>query len=167
MALTADQFSTTITTPNMTSTPPITHSKDIHTISEVDGGQASSHFGVYQQTTVGSGDVRSGLSYRRLSTPFLIVRRWFPNFSSAKSSLSLTRLPSPSAIKRLQSHYNSLWARYPLRGRRKPLLQLFVLILFSFPIYRALDSPTLLGSLLQSQTRTSALQILHIFISAL
>ena len=57
MASTVDEFSTTTTTAIMTSTPPITHSKNIHAISAVDGGPASSYFGVYQQTTFASGDV--------------------------------------------------------------------------------------------------------------
>ena len=57
MASTVDEFSTTTTTAIMTSTPPITHSKNIHAISAVDSGPASSYFGVYQQTKFASGDV--------------------------------------------------------------------------------------------------------------
>ena len=41
----------------MTFTHPITQSHDIHAITTVNGGLASSYFGVYQQTTVGSGAV--------------------------------------------------------------------------------------------------------------
>ena len=40
----------------MTFTHLITHLYNIHVISTVNDGLASSYFGVYQQTTVGSGD---------------------------------------------------------------------------------------------------------------
>ena len=57
MATTVDQVSSTTTTATMTSTPLITHSNNVHVISVVDGGPKYSHFGVYQQMTVGSGDL--------------------------------------------------------------------------------------------------------------
>ena len=45
---------TTTTTTIMSSSALTTLSYNIHSISTVDGGPASSHFGVYQQTTAGS-----------------------------------------------------------------------------------------------------------------
>ena len=57
MEPTVDQFSTTTTIAIMTSTPPITHSNNIHAFSAVDSCLVFSYFDVYQETTVGSGDV--------------------------------------------------------------------------------------------------------------
>ena len=108
---------------------------------------------------------RSELSYRWLSAPLLIVRRWLPNFSSARSLPSPILSPPPSAIYWQPSLRTFLWTRVPLGGRQKLLLQLIFLIYFSF--FRAWNSPTLLGRILQSQTRTSVQHVLIILLSVL
>ena len=73
--------------------------------------------------------------------------------------------PPPSAIYWQPSLRTFLWTRVPLRGRQKLLLQLIFLIYFSF--FRAWNSPTLLGRILQSQTRTSVQHVLIILLSVL
>ena len=95
MALTADRKSTTTTIVNMTSITPTTLLNNIHTPSAVNGVPEFSHFGVYQQTAVGAGDVSirtlipaaiSAAPYRKV----LIVKLLFHQI------LALTNTPSTS-----------------------------------------------------------------------
>jgi len=67
----------------------------MYSISAVDDGPASSHFSRRRWVLA---KFRSELSFQRLSALHLIVKRWFPQFSSAGSLPSLILLPLPLAI---------------------------------------------------------------------
>ena len=153
----ADQFSTTTTTKTTTTTI-MASTLRLHTqvtFMQSRKLMAAQHLliSVYQQTTIGSSDV--------LIQTLVPVAISTAPYRKALITKNLPPYPPPPLTDTPYISFSNLmttvassfsWTRIPLKGRQKPLLQLFVLISFSLLICRALDLQTLLGSLLQSQT---------------
>ena len=132
------------TNTTMNSSAPNTLTNNALSLSNGNNGPTSFYFCVYQQILVGSGDVsvRTLVPAAISAAPYrkaLIAKIFF------RQILALTDTSSVSF---------------------SDLMSTVTAFSFLFLICRVLDSPMLLGSLLQSQTRTISPQILLILLSA-
>ena len=144
MTPTAVLTKSTTTNSTMNSSAPNTRTNNALSLSNGINGPTSFYFCVYQQNLVGSGDVsvRTLVPAAISAAPYrkaLIAKIFF------RQILALTDTSSVSF---------------------SDLMSTVTVFSFLFLICRVLDSPMLLGSLLQSQTRTISPQILLILFSA-
>ena len=136
----------------MISTHPINHSNDIHIISAVEGSLVSSHFVVYQLTTVGSSDFSkrtlvpvaiSAVPYRKA----LITTIFFRQILALADTLPV----SFSTLMTTVASYFSLNTDATER-EVEAAVAIICSIYFVFFIYRALAFFTIPGNQLRSRT---------------